>query len=265
MSPGREEGGPGCSETPEPGDRAAPGRGVCTDPHRRAASRAQATAPEGADRRLWVSAFPKAAPSAPSSPRRPGGPQALPRAGTAQGARARAPREARAVSRETAAGARPTSAGGPVGRRAGSPWRRPRERAPNARRRPRGPDLLRCWTRAGGREGSGALGENAEAGRPLPRPWGRDERPHPGDPSPLYPEASADRPRLRPLSFPGVKTVLAENLPAAHTEGCPQVLGAPCPGLQATSVPLEMLLPPPEPAAGPSQAEGVCVAGGDAV
>lgn len=158
-------------------------------PERPCTSRRGSVATEGPDRPLWVSAFPRAAPSAASRPASPGRPPG-PSPGRPRPGRARAP----------------PRRGRPVGRRARSPRRRPRGRAPNARLRPAAQTSRAAGGgRAGGREGPGVLGENAEAGRPLPRPSGRDERPHPGDPSPSVPRGLR---RPRPLPSPRVMAVL---------------------------------------------------------
>ncbi|XP_052492786.1 basic proline-rich protein-like [Budorcas taxicolor] len=205
-----EERGPGCSLRPQSPETAVgagrtasqaagPGRGLRTDPHRRAASRAALH--ERPPARVQIAGSGSAPlaerlPRRPREPASPGTPRGPSSAGPAQGARAPAPREAqrppacrlggaRGLHGDGRGDARPTPAGVPVGRRARSPWRRPRGRAPNARRgpQPRPPAQME----AGGRQGPGALGGNAEAGRPLPRPWDRDERPHPGDPPPSVP------------------------------------------------------------------------------
>lgn len=70
---------------------------------------------------------------------------------------------------------------------------------------------------------------------------------------------------MQVLSLPpaAAATLSAGDGCPAHTEGCPQVPGAPGPGLQATSIPLEMLLPLLGAAASPSQAWGVCVRQGE--
>ncbi|XFG12734.1 hypothetical protein AB1E19_016358 [Capra hircus] len=168
-----------------------------------------------------------------ASPRRRGRPEAPPPP---------APPRARAVSMETAAGTRAQRP--PAGRLGGARGLH-RDGRGDARPTPAGarrPDLPRRWRRAGAK-GRGRLGETRRLGARSRVPGAETSVPTPGTLPLLSPEASADRPRPRPPPSPGVMTVLAENLPAAHTEGCPQVLGAPRPGLQATSVPLARLLP----------------------
>ncbi|XP_069417231.1 non-homologous end joining protein Ku-like [Ovis canadensis] len=166
-----------------------------------------------------------------------------------------APPRARAVSMETAAGTRAQRP--PAGRLGGARGLH-RDGRGDARPTPAGarsPDLRRRWRRAGAK-GRGRLGETRRLGARSRVPGAETSVPTPG-PSPFCPQ--------RPPPSPGVMTVLAENLPAAHTEGCPQVLGAPRPGLQATSVPLARLLPRLGPLLAPRRPSGcVCAVTGDA-
>lgn len=143
-----------------------------------------------------------------------------------------APPRARAVSMETAAGTRAQRPPGPAAQTSGADGGGRARRAGGA------------WGKRGG-------------WAPAPASLGQRRASPPRGPSPFCPQ--------RPPPSPGVMTVLAENLPAAHTEGCPQVLGAPRPGLQATSVPLARLLPRLGPLLAPRRPSGcVCAVTGDA-